>query len=39
MIKDEEIVLSYGKEGKEEHRSRCIAYWEKVVLSVIYSEK
>jgi IS4 transposase len=27
-IEDKEIVLSYGKEGKEEHRSRRIAYWD-----------
>jgi transposase len=28
VLKDEEILLSYGKEGKEEHRSRRIAYWD-----------
>jgi hypothetical protein len=28
VLRDEEIVLSYGKEGKEEHRSRRIAYWD-----------
>jgi hypothetical protein len=28
VLKDEEIVLGYGKEGKEEHRSRRIAYWD-----------
>jgi hypothetical protein len=28
VLKDEEILLSYGKEGKEKHRSRRIAYWD-----------
>jgi hypothetical protein len=28
VLKDEEILLGYGKEGKEEHRSRRIAYWD-----------
>ncbi len=28
VLKDEEIVLYYGKDKKEEHRSRRIAYWD-----------
>jgi transposase len=28
VLKDEEIVLQYGKDGKEKHRSRRIAYWD-----------
>jgi hypothetical protein len=28
VLKDEEIVLGYGKEGKEKHHSRRIAYWD-----------
>jgi len=28
VLKDEEIVLYYGRNNKEEHRSRRIAYWD-----------
>ena len=28
VLKDEEIILSYGKDGKEKHRCRRIAYWD-----------
>jgi hypothetical protein len=28
VLKDEEITLWYGKDGKEKHRSRRIAYWD-----------
>ena len=28
VLKDEEIILYYGKDKKEEHRSRRIAYWD-----------
>jgi hypothetical protein len=28
ILKDEEITLSYGKNGKEKHRCRRIAYWD-----------
>ncbi|GHT24862.1 hypothetical protein FACS189430_10570 [Bacteroidia bacterium] len=28
VLKDEEIVLYYGKDGKKKHRSRRIAYWD-----------
>ena len=28
ILKDEEITLSYGKDGKEKHRCRRIAYWD-----------
>jgi transposase len=28
VLKDEEILLYYGKDGKEKHRSRRIAYWD-----------
>jgi len=29
ILKDEEIILSYGKNGEEKHRCRRIAYWDK----------
>jgi len=28
ILKDEEIILSYGKNGEEKHRCRRIAYWD-----------
>jgi hypothetical protein len=28
VLKDEEIILCYGKAGNEKHRSRRIAYWD-----------
>jgi len=28
VLKDEEVILYYGKDKKEEHRSRRIAYWD-----------
>jgi hypothetical protein len=28
VLKDEKIMLSYGKNGKEKHESRRIAYWD-----------
>ena len=28
VLKDEEIVLHYGKDGQQTHRSRRIAYWD-----------
>jgi transposase len=28
VLKDEAIVLCYGKEGKQKHHSRRIAYWD-----------
>ena len=28
MLKDEEIILYYGENKKEEHRARRIAYWD-----------
>jgi transposase len=28
ILKDEEITLSYGKDGKQKHRCRRIAYWD-----------
>jgi hypothetical protein len=30
ILKDEEIFLSYGKNGQEKHRCRRIAYWDKI---------
>ena len=29
VLKDEEIILKYGKKGEEKHRCRRIAYWDK----------
>jgi hypothetical protein len=29
VLKDEEIILSYGKNGQQKHRCRRIAYWDK----------
>jgi glucose/arabinose dehydrogenase len=28
VIKDEEIIVSYGKNNQEKHRTRRIAYWD-----------